>query len=179
MKTRKSTVPQIFPQPKSLLAGNVDAIADQLGVPFNAERKADLAKRLESIEYQYQFWCYEQASDRAMAKGHQEADSIRKRLSKALSRIYGRSFESIVTDKTQESAAKRGRSADIALRKLVEALMQVYKDFTGRPLGTSVDQKTGEPGGPLIRFVRQCLSNLGIDKSRQAIRTLIRRILAH
>ena len=177
MKTRKSRVPQIFPPPKSLLVENLDAIADSLDIPLNAERKADLVKRLASVEYQYQFWCYEQDTEYEDAKMRKASKRIATAVYKALSRIYGRSLEP--TDDTQESVAKAGRPPDIALRKLVAELLQIYKSFTGRPLGTSVDQKTGEPGGPLIRFVQQCLSNLGINKSRQAIRTLIRRILAH
>ena len=178
MKTRKIRVPQFFPPLKSLLVENLDAIVDELRVPLDAQRRADLAKRLESVEYQYQKWCYEQDTEYQESKSDDVSKRIRRALYKVFTRIDGRKFESLATDDAQESAANTGRPPDIALRKLVTELMQIYKSFTGRSLGTSVDQKTGEPGGPLIRFVQQCLSNLGIDKSRQAIRTLIRRILA-
>jgi len=87
------------------------------------------------------------------------------------------------TDATEQAEADkqagrggRRHKADWALQEITYDLLTLYREVTGRIIGTSVDPLSGEPGGPAIRFLELCLPTLGWNPSRQAIRHLIRRI---
>ena len=86
------------------------------------------------------------------------------------------------TDATEQAEADKqaGRGggrhkADWALQEITYDLLTLYREVTGRNIGTSVDPLSGEPGGPALRFLELCLPPLGWNPSRQAIRHLIRR----
>ena len=79
--------------------------------------------------------------------------------------------------KADKQAGRGGRrpEADRALHEITYDLLTLYREVTGRNIGTSVDPLSGEPGGPAIRFLELCLPPLGWNLSRQAIRHSIRR----
>ena len=86
------------------------------------------------------------------------------------------------TDATEQAdadkqAGRGGRrhEAEWALHEITYDLLTLYREVTGRNIGTSVDPLSGEPGGPAIRFLELCLPPLGWNLSRQAIRHSIRR----
>ncbi len=75
----------------------------------------------------------------------------------------------------QAGRGGRRHKADWALQEITYDLLTLYREVTGRNIGTSVDPLSGEPGGPAIRFLELCLPPLGWNPSKQAIRHLIRR----
>ncbi len=85
--------------------------------------------------------------------------------------------DAIEQAETDKQAGRGGRrhKADWALQEITYDLLTLYREVTGRNIGTSVDPLSGEPSGPAIRFLELCLPPLGWNPSRQAIRHLIRR----
>ena len=92
----------------------------------------------------------------------------------ALRRAATDAIEQAEADK-QAGRGGRRHEADRALHEITDDLLTLYREVTGRNIGTSVDPLSGEPGGPAIRFLELCLPPLGWNLSRQAIRHSIRR----
>jgi hypothetical protein len=63
-------------------------------------------------------------------------------------------------DKRPGRGGKR-RRRDHVLHDVTIDLFELYQRLTGRDLGTSVNEKTEEPSGPLVEFFALVLPELG------------------
>ena len=81
-----------------------------------------------------------------------------------------------VERKVRSGRGGRRQEGDWALEEVIRQLLQLYEEVTGRQPGTSVNFKTREEGGPVVRFLQLCLPRLGWDLTESAIRGHVRRV---
>ena len=82
-----------------------------------------------------------------------------------------------VERKVRSGLGGRRHEGDWALEEVIRQLLQLYEEVTGRQPGTSVNFKTREEGGPVVRFLQLCLPRLGWHLTAPAIRAHVRRVM--
>ncbi|MBP2316528.1 hypothetical protein [Azospirillum soli] len=101
----------------------------------------------------------------------------------AFSRVLKLRQAAILVRATEEArvapgvGGKRHTSAD-GYRMTFGFLLDVYQTITDRPLGTSWNDLDQTAGGPLVDFLHLCLEAVGYEKSKNAIRTAVKRAVA-
>ena len=107
------------------------------------------------------------------AAGKRLADTLR-----AIEELRDMAQQAI--DRAEETKGQgRGgarRKGDRVLHDITRELLYLYQFATGRDVGTSVKPDTGEPSGPVIRYLQICLPHLGWELTPKAIRSLIQRV---
>ena len=106
-------------------------------------------------------------ADKIFAEHIRSINVIREAATKASDRIFDR-----VSSGRGGSRHQRDRAFD----EVLEQLIQLYEEVTGRERGSSFSFKTKKADGPLVRYLELCFPPLGQALSRDAIRGQLRRI---
>lgn len=70
------------------------------------------------------------------------------------------------------------KTGDLGYKILIETLIDIYVVGTGARPGVSMDPNTKKIGGPMVRFIKDCLELLKIEYTSDfALRSEIRRVL--
>jgi hypothetical protein len=70
--------------------------------------------------------------------------------------------------------AEARHKGDVALRRFIGDLKEIYRDVFARDPGHSRPSRGGAPYGPFVRFVEAALRPLGVEISTEKIADLIR-----
>ena len=82
-----------------------------------------------------------------------------------------------ISDRVPSGRGGARHQRDWAFDEVLEQLIQLYEEVTGRKRGSSYSFKAKQADGPLVRYLELCLPPLGSALSRDSIRGHLRRMI--